>query len=188
MIFNSDGEMHIDSFSVLSIVFLFFQQRFCSMDSFSVLSIAFLFYDSFSVLSIAFLFFRQLCCSIDSFSVLSIAFLFYRQLFCSINVANIFELPSEDGNITPEKARKLRQTHFRDKNVYRQLFCSIDRFSVLLKAFLFYPQLFCSMNMANILEFPSKDGNINDKERNKNQPTRRRTIQFTQGPHLTLKA
>ena len=49
---------------------------------------------------------------------------------------------------------------FRDKNVYRQLFCSIDRFSVLSKAFLFYPQLFCSINMANIFEFLSKDGNI----------------------------
>ena len=28
---------------------------------------------------------------------------------------------------------------FCDKNVYRKLFCSIDRFSVLSKAFLFYP-------------------------------------------------
>ena len=55
---------------------------------------------------------------IDSFSVLSIAFLFYRWLFCFINVANIFELPSKDGNITPGKARKSRQMQFRDKTAY----------------------------------------------------------------------
>ena len=58
---------------------------------------------------------------------------------------------------------------FRDKNVYRQLFCSIDRFSVLSKAFLFYPQLFCSINMANIFEFLSKDGNITPEKARKSR-------------------
>ena len=41
-----------------------------------------------------------------------IAILFYRQFFCSINVANIFELPSKDGNITPEKARQIATNAF----------------------------------------------------------------------------
>ena len=35
-----------------------------------------------------------------------------------INVAKIFELPSKDGNITPEKARKSRQMHFCAKTAY----------------------------------------------------------------------
>ena len=30
----------------------------------------------------------------------------------------MFELPSEDGNITPEKVRKLRQMQFHDKTAY----------------------------------------------------------------------
>ena len=33
-------------------------------------------------------------------------------------MANIFEFLSKDGNITPEKARKLRQMQFRDKTAY----------------------------------------------------------------------
>ena len=33
-------------------------------------------------------------------------------------MANIFEFLSKDGNITPEKARKSRQTQFRDKTAY----------------------------------------------------------------------
>ena len=33
-------------------------------------------------------------------------------------MANILELPSKDGNITPEKARKLRQMQFHDKTAY----------------------------------------------------------------------
>ena len=33
-------------------------------------------------------------------------------------MANIFEFLSKDGNITPEKARKSRQMHFRDKTAY----------------------------------------------------------------------
>ena len=44
--------------------------------------------------------------------------MFYQYLFCFINVANIFELPSKDGNITPEKARKSRQMQFHDKTAY----------------------------------------------------------------------
>ena len=37
---------------------------------------------------------------------------------CSMNMANIFEFLSKDGNITPEKARKSRQMQFRDKTAY----------------------------------------------------------------------
>ena len=37
---------------------------------------------------------------------------------CSMNMANIFEFLSKDGNITPEKARKLRQMQFHDKTAY----------------------------------------------------------------------
>ena len=33
-------------------------------------------------------------------------------------MANIFEFLSKDGNITPEKARKLRQMQFHDKTAY----------------------------------------------------------------------
>ena len=33
-------------------------------------------------------------------------------------MANIFELPSKYGNITPEKARKSRQIQLRDKTAY----------------------------------------------------------------------
>ena len=33
-------------------------------------------------------------------------------------MANIFKFLSKDGNITPEKARKSRQMHFRDKTAY----------------------------------------------------------------------
>ena len=33
-------------------------------------------------------------------------------------MVNIFELPSKDGNITPEKARKLQQMQFHDKTAY----------------------------------------------------------------------
>ena len=49
----------------------------------------------------AILIYRLAFSSIDSFSVLSIDFLFYRKLFCSINMANVFEFLSKDGNITP---------------------------------------------------------------------------------------
>ena len=34
----------------------------------------------------------------------------------------IFELPSKDGNITPEKARKSRQMQLRDKTMYVRVF------------------------------------------------------------------
>ena len=37
---------------------------------------------------------------------------------CSNDWANIFELPSQDGNITPEKARKSRQMQLHDKTAY----------------------------------------------------------------------
>ena len=33
-------------------------------------------------------------------------------------MANTFELPSKDGNVTPEKGRKSRQMQFRDKTAY----------------------------------------------------------------------
>ena len=33
-------------------------------------------------------------------------------------MANIFKFLSKDVNITPEKARKSRQMHFRDKTAY----------------------------------------------------------------------
>ena len=58
---------------------------------------------------------------------------------------------------------------FRDKNFYRQLFCSINSFFVLSIAFLFYRQLFCSINMANIFEFLSKDGNITPEKARKSR-------------------
>ena len=33
-------------------------------------------------------------------------------------MANMFELPSKDGNITPEKVRKSQQMQFHDKTAY----------------------------------------------------------------------
>merc|ERR1712107_9149 len=42
---------------------------------------------------------------------------------------------------------------FRNKNVYQQLFCSIDRFSVLSKAFLFYRKLFCSIHIFSVHKY-----------------------------------
>ena len=44
--------------------------------------------------------------------------MFYPQLFCCINMANIIEFPSKDGNITPEKACKSRQMQFHNKTAY----------------------------------------------------------------------
>ena len=45
-------------------------------------------------------------------AILSLVFLL------NMNVANMFELPLKDGNITTEKVRKSRQMQFRDKTAY----------------------------------------------------------------------
>ena len=39
----------------------------------------------------------------------------------------MFELPSKDGNITPEKVRKSRQMEFRDKTAYVWVVCPMSR-------------------------------------------------------------